>query len=395
MEIPPDIFENTEVAFAGKTDGDLQKAKALFTVFANPSLVNLGSRLADISLKLRLPVSPLFKWTIYNHFCGGETFDECKITIRELANSNIGVLLNYGVELKETDADFDKALQKNIEAVEFAHHNNMVKGICIKPTGYGRFELFEKVQQKAGLTDDEQAEYEKVKARFKEVCEAAVKFNVPLYIDAEESWIQDALDTLVESLMEHFNRDKCIVYNTLQFYRWDRLAYLDGQVKKAKAKGYQYGAKIVRGAYMEKERKRAVENGYKSPIHNTKLDVDKDFDDAIKLCLDNREQVFTCIASQSEGSCYLAIRYMEQQQVPRDTPKVIFSQLYGMGDNITYNLARLGFITAKYLPYGPVKDVIPYLIRRAEENTSVAGQTGRELALVNREIKRRKSVDCV
>ncbi len=390
MDISPDIFENTEVPFAGKTDGDLQKAKALFTVFGNNSFVSLGSALATFSLRLHLPVSPLFKYTIYNHFCGGETFEECKVTIRELGKSHVGVLLNYGVELKESDEDFDTTLQKNIEAIEFAGANKLVKGICIKPTGYGRFALFEKVQNKEKLNADEKNEYDRVRNRFIALCDKAAKLKVPLYFDAEESWIQDALDELVDELMAKYNKAACIIYNTIQLYRWDRFDYLKTQISRSKAQGYLYGAKLVRGAYMEKERKRAEELGYRSPIHNSKGEVDKDFDEAIDICLQNIGHVYLCVASQSEESCLHAIRQMEKAKIGRDTDKVIFSQLYGMGDNITFNLAQAGFNTAKYLPYGPVKDVIPYLIRRAQENTSVAGQTSRELALVNKEIKRRR-----
>jgi len=390
MEISPDIFENTETAFEGKTDGDLQKVKALFTIFASDGLVKLGSTLATFSLKLHLPVSPLFKWTIYSHFSGGETFEECKKTIAKLQKRNAGVLLNYGVELKETDADFDKALQANLEAIQFAKHNHAVKAICIKPTSYGRFALFEKIQKGETLTNAETHEYEKVHKRFEKLCKTAEQSNVILYMDAEESWIQDTLDGMVEEMMEQHNRTRCIVYNTIQLYRWDRLEYLTQQIEKAKAAGYLYGAKLVRGAYMEKEREHAKDNGYKSPIHKDKHGVDKDFDAAVKLCLQNIENVYTCVATQNEHSCILAAKLIDKLGIERNSERVIFSQLYGMGDNITFNLSKLGFTTAKYLPYGPVKDVIPYLIRRAQENTSVSGQTGRELTLVNREIKRRK-----
>lgn len=390
MKVSPDIFENTEVAYAGKSNAELRKAQALFALFGSQALVNFGSSFANIALKLRLPVAPLFKFTVYNHFSGGETFKECKHTIAKLAESNVGVLLNYGVELKETDEDFDTALQKNIEAIEFSHKNDYVRAICVKPTSYGRFALFEKVQNKEELGAGEKAEYERVRKRFDKVCHKAHDMDVVLYMDAEESWIQDALDELTNEMMYKYNRTKCIVYNTIQLYRWDRLNYLKTEVAEAKVQNYLYGAKLVRGAYMEKERERAKELGYKSPIHANKKGVDADFDEAVEFCLQNNEAVYICVASHNEHSNLLAMQQMDKLHIPRNTPQVVFSQLYGMGDNITFNLAQQGFSAAKYLPYGPVKDVIPYLIRRAQENTSVSGQTGRELTLINREIKRRK-----
>lgn len=390
MSISPNVFENTKVAFASKKDSDLQQAKLLFTLMANNLLVEAGSALAIAALRFHLPVAPLFRWTVYNHFCGGETLEECKKVINELQKRNTGVLLNYGVELKETDEDFDKALEKNKEAIDFASGNKTIKAVCIKPTGYGRLALFEKIQQGSKLTKTEQKEFERVKERFNELCGYAAAKNVPLYIDAEESWIQDTLDTLVEELMSRYNQKTCVVFNTFQLYRWDRLAYLQQQIDKAKKGNYLLGAKLVRGAYMEKERERAAEKGYPSPIHINKQNVDKDFDKAIALCLDNLNTVHVCIASQSEQSNLNAMQMMEEKNIERNNERVVFSQLYGMGDNITFNQAKLGFNATKYLPYGPVKEVIPYLIRRTQENTSVAGQTGRELSLIKKELKRRK-----
>jgi proline dehydrogenase len=391
MDISPDVFENTAVAYAAKSNGELQKAKALFTLMANNQLVNVGSSFAVAALKLRLPVSPLFKWTVYNQFCGGETFEECKEVIQALKESKVGVLLNYGVELKESEEDFEKALRSNKEAVEFASKNKSVKAVCIKPTSYGRFTLFQKIQNKEELTKAEQKEFDKVTKRFDEVCAYAAKKNVTLYIDAEESWIQDTLDDMVEDMMREYNKTVAVVFNTFQLYRWDRLEYLREQVAKAKAGKYLLGAKLVRGAYMEKERERAKELHYKSPIHTSKKAVDADFDEAVELCLDNLNHVYVCVASQSEKSNLAAMHLMQARRLKRDSERVVFSQLYGMGDNITFNQANLGFNATKYLPYGPVKEVIPYLIRRAQENTSVAGQTSRELSLINKEVKRRKS----
>ena len=391
MDILPDIFEDTETAFANLTNGGLQKAKALFTLVGNNSLVNIGSTLANFALSLHLPVSPLFKFTVYNHFCGGETFGECKKTVQKLEKSNVGVLLNYGVELKETEEDFDKTIARNLEAIAFAGKNKSVKALCIKITGFARFGLFEKIQNAEKLTAEEKKEFTAVKKRFEKLCEAAFENEVALYVDVEESWIQNPLDELVEEAMSKYNRKQCIVFNTFQMYRWDRLDYLQQQIERANAGNYFLGAKLVRGAYMEKERVRAVEMSYDSPIHKNKKAVDKDFDEAIKICLSNIKRVYLCVASHSEPSNLYAMKQMDKMKIEHSSHKIYFSQLYGMGDNMTFNQAKLGFNATKYLPYGPVRDVIPYLMRRAQENTSVAGQTGRELSLINKEIKRRKN----
>jgi proline dehydrogenase len=391
MNISKNIFEDTATAYTSKSNGDLHKAKVMFELMSKNSLVKLGSSVASFALALHLPVSTLFRYTVYNHFCGGETFDECKETINELGKSNVGVLLNFGVELKETEEDFDKTIAHNVEALEFAGKNRLVKALCIKLTGFGRFALFEKIQNSEELTATEQKEFGKIRKRFEHLCEVAEKNKVALYVDAEESWIQNPLDELVEEMMQQFNKKSCIVYNTFQMYRWDRLEYLNTQIVKAKSGGYFLGAKLVRGAYMEKERERALAVGYKSPIHQNKKGVDKDFNEAVNICLDNLKHVYTCIASQSEQSNLLAIQLVDKKGIDRNSEQLWFSQLYGMGDNITFNLAKFGFNATKYLPYGPVRDVIPYLIRRAQENTSVSGQTTRELSLIVQEIKRRKS----
>lgn len=390
MSFTADIFENTQVAFASRSDADLQKAKALFTLVGNPAFVNAGAAAANLALRLHLPVSAFFRFTVYDHFCGGETFDECKQTILQLQKSNVGVLLNYGVELKETEEDFDKTISHNLEAIRFAGKNKSVRALCIKITGFGRFALFEKIQAGEKLTKHEKAEYAAVEKRLVKLCEEASRHGVALYVDAEESWIQNPLDEMVEKMMAAYNKNTCIVANTFQLYRHDRLAYLQQQIKKACSQGYLLGAKLVRGAYMEKERERAQQMGYPSPIHATKQAVDADFDKAVKACLENLDYVYCCVASHSEPSNLAAMNLLEQMNIPRSTDRVLFSQLYGMGDNMTFNQSQEGFSATKYLPYGPVRDVIPYLIRRAQENTSVSGQTGRELSLILKEIARRK-----
>jgi len=390
MTIQSNIFEDTQTAYASKNNRELKESQTLFKLIGNNSLVKAGTFFANIALKLHLPVTPLFRITVYEQFCGGETFNECKKTIKKLSDKGVGAMLNYGVELKECEDDFDKTIQHNLEAIEFAGKNKSVQVVCIKITGFGRLALFEKIQNKEELSKRETEEFERVKDRFHQLCKAAYKHKVQIYVDAEESWIQDALDELTENMMEQYNTSSAVVFNTFQLYRWDRLSYLQKELKRASKKGYVLGAKLVRGAYIEKENKRAADMGYKSPIHKNKKAVDKDFDEAVELCLNNINDVSFCVASQSEASNLLAIQLMQQKNIPFNHPHVLFSQLYGMGDNITFNLARLGFNATKYLPYGPVKDVIPYLIRRAQENSSVQGQMSRELKLITTEIARRK-----
>ena len=384
------IFDNTQTAFAAKTDLQLAKAKLLFQLFGVQPLVNFGSAFTSLSMAIGLPISPLYKYSVYNHFCGGETFAECKKKIKELDSFKVGSMLNYGVELKETEEDFEKTLSHTIEAINFAEENHSVKSICTKITGFGRFALLEKVHAKEKLNKEEEKEFNKIKQRLNRICKAAHEKNVVLYIDAEESWIQDPLDEMVDEMMQAYNKESAIIYNTYQLYRSDRLSFLKKSYEASKKQGYILGAKVVRGAYMEKERERAEKLGYPSPIHENKNNVDKDFNEAVEFCLQHLSDIAVCIASQSEESNRLAIKLMQRLNIPLNHSGVYFSQLYGMGDNITFNLAKFGCNACKYLPYGPVKDVIPYLIRRAQENSSISGQMGRELNLVNTEIKRRK-----
>lgn len=390
MEIDIDIFENTEAAFAAKNNTALKEAQVLFKLMGNNSLVSLGAKAANFALKLHLPVTPLFRITVYEQFCGGETFDECKKTIKNLSSYGVSAMLNYGVELKECENDFDIAVEENLKAIDFAGKNKSANAVCIKPTGLGRLALFEKAQSGNKLTKAESEELQRVKDRFHRLGKAAVVSNIHLYIDAEETWFQNTIDEIVEEMMALYNTKKPIIYNTVQLYRNDRLAYLKKEIERAKTQNYFYGIKLVRGAYMEKENERAEQNGYASPIHKNKKGSDKDYDAAVEFCIENIENTACCIATQNEQSCYLAAKSLAQKKIPFNHSRICFSQLYGMGDNITFNLAKLGFNAYKYLPYGPVKDVIPYLIRRAQENTSVNGQMSRELKLIQQEIERRK-----
>lgn len=387
---PDFFFENTKIAFAAKTTTQLQKARILFSLFGQNALVNLGASATKFALNFKLPVSFLFRHTVYDHFCAGETFDDCKKTINHLHSFGIGSMLNYGVELKETEEDFEKTIAHTLEAIAFAGENKAVKCICIKLTGFGRFDLFKKITNGEALTSVEKNEQKTIKKRFWKLCEAAAKAKVSLYVDAEESWIQKALDDLTDEAMNEFNREFPLVYNTFQLYRTDRFDFLKKSFEKASKNGYILGAKIVRGAYMEKERERAEELNYDSPILATKKDVDVSFNSGMNFCFEHLERIAVCIASQSEESNVLAIKQMNELQIPHNHEHVCFSQLYGMGDNITFNLAASGYNANKYLPYGPVKEVIPYLIRRAQENSSVQGQMGRELSLIVKELKRRR-----
>lgn len=388
--MPTTLFDNTEVAFANKSNFELKNDKLLFSLMGNNALVAMGTSLTQFAIGLHFPISPFYKYTVYKHFCGGETFDETKKTIDNLAKYNVSVLLNYGVELKETEEDFDKTISHTLAAIRFAGANKTVKVICIKLTGFGRFALYEKIQNNEPLSASEKDELQRIRNRFETLCKAAKENKVALYVDAEESWIQQAIDTLIEEMMLQYNDQYAVVYNTLQLYRWGRVEYLQECLKKAQQKNFFLGIKIVRGAYMEQERARAAEMNYPSPIHKNKKEVDEDFNAAMMFCLQHLDKISLCIASQSEESNLKALSFIAANNLPKNHPNILFSQLYGMGDNITFNLAKAGYNATKYLPYGPVKDVIPYLIRRAQENTSVAGQMGRELKLINEEIKRRK-----
>ena len=224
----------------------------------------------------------------------------------------------------------------------------------------------------------------------REICQAAADSRIGVLVDAEESWIQNTVDALTMQMMDAFNRDRVVVYNTIQLYRHDRLAFLKHSYEAAHEKGFVLGAKLVRGAYMEKERKRADQLSYPSPIQPNKEATDRDYDLGVTFCIQHIEDIALIVASHNENSNLLAARLLEQRNLPLNHPHVHFSQLYGMSDNITFNLAKAGCPVSKYLPFGPIKDVIPYLMRRAQENSSVSGQTGRELGLIKKELKRRE-----
>lgn len=316
--------------------------------------------------------------------------DEAAGTAAVIAKYGVGTILDYGVEGKESEYEFDKAVPEFIKAIKYAAANKNIPFISMKVTGFARFALLEKKHSGSVLSAEEQAEWKRIYDRIDFICKAATENNIMVLVDAEESWVQQPVDELTDAMMEKYNGSKAIVFNTFQHYRHDRLAFLKVSAERAMAHNYVLGAKLVRGAYMEKERKRAAEMGYKDPIQPNKQATDNDYDAAVHYCLEHLEHLAVFIGTHNEQSCLKAAQYMERHNIPATTDRVYFSQLYGMSDNISFNLAHSGYHVAKYLPYGPVKDVIPYLMRRAQENTSVAGQTGRELSLIEREISRRK-----
>lgn len=385
------IFDNTEIAFSLKSKQELKKSLFLFKMMANPTVVSLGSKLTKLSFKLHLPVKGLVKKTIFEQFCGGETEQDCLTVISKMSEKGVCSILDYSVEGKESEADFDAAKNKKLELVEFAKNKTEIPFVVMKPTALGRFALWVKVSDKKTLTEKEQAEWERVVERFDAICKATFEANLSILVDAEESWMQDAADDLVKLMMTRYNKTRVTVFNTLQCYRWDRVDYLKTLHAEAKAQGFKLGMKIVRGAYMEKERDRAEEKGYKSPICVTKEETDTTFNTALQYILDNLDGISLFVGTHNEASSYLAMDVMNSKQLTANDSRVWFGQLYGMSDHISFNLAEKGFNTAKLIPFGPVKEVIPYLIRRAEENTSVAGQTGRELSLLQKEKKRRSA----
>lgn len=382
-------FDNTENAFSGKKAADLNRSYWLFNMVSKPWMVNFGKVATEWSLALHIPIRGLVKATIFKQFCGGENIEECNKTIQELGKYHIGTILDYSVEGKESDADFDATTRETIATIARAKGEKNIPFSVFKVTGVASLSILEKVSSKAKLTAEEEKEFERVYKRVKSICEAAYQANVPLFIDAEASWTQEAIDNLANEMMETFNKEKTVVYTTYQFYRKDRLEYLKNAFAHAQANNYFLGVKLVRGAYMEKERERALQMGYPSPIHDTKADTDKAYDDALKFCIDNKSRIAICAGTHNENSSMLLTKLMEEKKISIDDKQIYFSQLFGMSDHISYNLSKAGYNVAKYVPYGPVKEVLPYLIRRAQENTSVKGQTGRELNLIIKERKRR------
>jgi proline dehydrogenase len=385
------LFENTENAFILKSDSELERAHFLFRMIANEPLVRIGTAVTNFALKVHLPVNGLIRATVFDHFCGGIDEEDCLPVVDKMFSKGVCSVLDYSVEGKEAETNFDGALEKTLKLLEFVKEKDAIPFAVFKPTGFGRFVLYQKLTENQSLTKDEQAEWNRVESRFDTVCTKAEQMGVSLLIDAEESWMQDAADELVERLMRKYNTKRTVVCNTLQMYRWDRMDYLKNQHEKANLGGYRIGYKLVRGAYMEKENDRAKEQGYATPICESKAATDKNFDVALRYVLDNLDTISLFAGTHNEESSLLLVDLMSEKGIENEDLRVWFGQLYGMSDHISYNLSERGYNVAKYLPFGPVRDVMPYLIRRAEENTSVAGQTSRELELIQREKARRRA----
>ena len=384
------LFNNTKVAFSLKKDSELERAYFLFKMIANEPLVRIGTAMTNFAIKAHLPVEGLIRATVFDHFCGGVSEDDCIPVIDKMYGEKVCSVLDYSVEGKVDEAQFDAAFDMTVKLLDFVKEKEAIPFAVFKPTGFGRIELYEKVGNKLELSNEEVEEWNRVVARYDKVCSLAKEKDVKLLIDAEESWMQKAADDLVADMMRKYNTEKAIVFNTLQMYRWDRLDYLKELHAEAKAKGFFVGMKLVRGAYMEKENERAIANDYTSPICESKEATDRNFDNGVAYMLENSGLLSLFAGTHNEDSSYLVMQLMQEYNIPTNSDSVWFGQLYGMSDHISYNLSKAGYNVAKYLPFGPVKDVMPYLIRRAEENTSVAGQTTRELNLLKEERKRRK-----
>ncbi len=407
MNYPDISFDNTEFAFEYKSTGQLKKARFLFSSMARPWLVKMGISLTPWALRMGLPVKGLIRKTIFAQFVGGETLDQTAPVAKRLGEYNVQVILDYGVEGgKESEEGFEEATEQFLRVIDYASTQPNIPFMGIKPSGLARHGLLEKIDtlmhQAEGslmkrylsvvdrLPAGEKEEWHRLRYRLMRICERAFEKNVGVLIDAEETWIQDPVDALTILMMDTFNKNRCLLYNTLQLYRHDRLQFLRDSYEASKERGFILGAKLVRGAYMERERKRAEDNGYPSPIQPDKEATDRDFNAAVKFCIDHIDKIALIVASHNEYSNLYTAELLKEKGLPLKHPHVHWSQLYGMSDNITFNLAHAGCSVSKYLPFGPINDVIPYLMRRAQENSSVKGQTGRELGLIRKELERRK-----
>lgn len=387
------LFDDTQTAFKLKSDKDLKKSRFLFRLMGSPFLTKLGTYFFKIPFATDLPfVKTAVRNTIYKQFVGGETTEECLIASRELYKSGISSIMDYSVEGQTTDEEFDHVKDEILRLIHISKDNSKeIPCVVFKPTGFGRIDIYEKVGHKMPMADHEKESWQNIRRRYEEVCQKAFDMGVPIMADAEDSWMQDAADDLMDEMMQKFNKERCIVWSTIQLYRHDRLEFLKKIHEKAEKENYLIGFKIVRGAYMEKERERAKIQNYEDPIQINKEASDRDFNAAMEFMIEKLGRISIFAGTHNEYSCELLTQLMEKHNVEKNDYRVWFGQLYGMSDNISFILGNKGYNVAKYLPYGPIKKVMPYLIRRAQENTSVAGQTGRELSLIEKEIKRRKA----
>jgi len=387
------LFNDTKTAFEAKSDKELQKAYTLFKLIANPFLTKLGTVMFKIPFATDLPfVKPAIRKTIYKQFVGGETPDECLSVAKDLYKYGVSSIMDYSVEGQESEEEFDHVKDEILHLIQIAKDNpKEIPFVVFKPTAFGKIDLYEKIGKGLPLSEKEREQWSAIHNRFDVVCKAGFEQNVTIMIDAEESWMQNAADDLADEMMQKYNRENCVVCNTLQMYRHDRLNYLKKVFKKAEEQNYILGFKVVRGAYMEKERARAEAENYPSPIQPDKASTDRDYNHALEFIVNNNQRISLFAGTHNEHSCELLTQLMSDNEIENGYHKIWFGQLFGMSDNISFKLGSLGYNIAKYLPYGPIKEVMPYLIRRAQENTSVAGQTGRELSLIEKEIERRKN----
>ena len=384
-------FDNTEIAFKSKSNTGLKKAYLLFKVMGSASLVKIGNSLTKIALGIHFPVGWAAKPTLYSHFVGGETITKCKTNVEKLGKHNVKAILDYSVEGKDDDKDIEKALDETIRSIKNAGQTPNIPFAVFKPTAFGKSIVLEKASEGIELNEIEKSEVQKFKDRINTLCKTAFEADIPILVDAEDTWFQNIFDVVVTEMMEKYNKEKAIVFNTYQMYRWDRLDILKQAHKAATEGSYFLGAKFVRGAYMEKERARAAEKGYKDPIQPDKESTDRDYNLALKFCVENIDNITIFNGTHNEYSSVYMAELMEEKGIAKNDVRFWFSQLYGMSDNISFNLAEAGYNVAKYVPYGPVNYVLPYLLRRAEENTSVKGQSSRELQLIETELNRRKN----
>jgi len=384
-------FDNTEVAFKSKSNKDLNRAYWLFKMVGSPTFVKFGKCATNAAFSIHLPIQGIVKKTIFKQFCGGESIKECNSTIDNLSKYNIGTILDYSVEGKTTESDFDATVKEIIATVEKSKSNEKIPFAVFKVTGIARFDILEKANMGIDkLSVKDRQHYDKMVSRVDSICKAAFTADTSVFIDAEETWIQETIDTVAFEMMKKYNQKTPIVYNTLQMYRHDRLNFLQRMIEESKSLGLIYGVKLVRGAYMEKERARAKDKGYPSPIQPNKKATDTDFDKALEILVENFEHVAICAGTHNEESSLKLVELIDEKGLDKTSKRIYFAQLLGMSDHISYNLSNAKYNVGKYVPYGPVKEVMPYLLRRADENTSVAGQTSRELALILKEKARRK-----
>lgn len=383
-------FDNTEIAFESKSNAELKRAHFLFNVIGKRWVVVMGKKLTGIAFALHLPIKSIIKATIFKQFVGGESIGDCEKAMDSLNKFGIGTILDYSVEGKEEEESFDAAEKEILRTIEKAKTDKRIAFSVFKVSGLGRHYILEKRSKMEEMSTDEKEEWDRIFTRVLNICTAAHEIGRPIFVDAEESWIQPAIDELALDMMRKFNSHNCIIYNTAQLYRHDRLAYIKELFSIGQKENFLIGLKLVRGAYMEKERKRAAENGYPDPIQPDKASSDRDFDLALHFCVDHIEKIAICLGTHNEQSSLKLATAIKEKGISLNHPHIYFAQLLGMSDHISYNLSKEGYNVAKYVPYGPVKEVVPYLIRRAEENTSVKGQTGRELLLITKELRRRK-----